>query len=362
MAFISGFKTERPDFQTQQSSLNQMLHQDLEARQDIPKFKNLVRIMDRYVCKPEHIFERGHELQDYNSPLIRSQDKESLIQEKTQFFSTKAYEKLNRIFESADQAPSILSHVTCTGYSSPSPTQKLISAKKWTKTANLHIYHMGCYASFPAIQTSIGELSRRKQSQLPFHRADVFHSELCSLHFDRDQLNPEQLVVQTLFADGYIGYSVTLDKPTVPGFEVLALQEEILPDSLDLMTWQNSNPGFTMTLSRDVPKKIKEHLHSFLDRLTERSNVPPDSAPKIFGIHPGGPKIISEIQDLLHLSEDQVQHSRKVLKHHGNMSSVTLPTVWKSILDDSTVIPGTIVISFAFGPGLTICGGIFRKL
>jgi predicted naringenin-chalcone synthase len=34
--------------------------------------------------------------------------------------------------------------------------------------------------------------------------------------------------------------------------------------------------------------------------------------------------------------------------------------VWKSILDDETVRPGTLIVSLAFGPGLTISGGLFR--
>ena len=43
------------------------------------------------------------------------------------------------------------------------------------------------------------------------------------------------------------------------------------------------------------------------------------------------------------------------------MSSATLPHVWMRLLEDDAVASGTLVVSLAFGPGLTICGGIFRK-
>jgi len=43
------------------------------------------------------------------------------------------------------------------------------------------------------------------------------------------------------------------------------------------------------------------------------------------------------------------------------MSSATLPHVWKAILDDDAVPSGTLIVSLAFGPGLTIAGAILRK-
>jgi predicted naringenin-chalcone synthase len=43
------------------------------------------------------------------------------------------------------------------------------------------------------------------------------------------------------------------------------------------------------------------------------------------------------------------------------MSSATLPHVWARLLDDTSVAPGTPIVSLAFGPGLTVCGGLFRK-
>jgi predicted naringenin-chalcone synthase len=79
----------------------------------------------------------------------------------------------------------------------------------------------------------------------------------------------------------------------------------------------------------------------------------------IFAIHPGGPKIIDVIQEALELSDDQVAASRKVLLERGNMSSATLPHVWHEILQNNPG-KGAPVISFAFGPGLTVFGGAFE--
>ena len=85
-------------------------------------------------------------------------------------------------------------------------------------------------------------------------------------------------------------------------------------------------------------------------------------AAALFAVHPGGPRIIDRVQDLLKLTPMQVASSRAVLYENGNMSSATLLFIWKSILENSEIPSGTWVVSLAFGPGLTICGGIFKKV
>ena len=79
----------------------------------------------------------------------------------------------------------------------------------------------------------------------------------------------------------------------------------------------------------------------------------------VFAIHPGGPKIIDSVQDILELSDEQVFYSKKILFERGNMSSATLPHVWSEILEHNYPV-GTKVISYAFGPGLTLFGSVFE--
>ncbi len=364
MVFLSGFQKIRPDHSSRQSDLHQQLLQDFQRRYstDPTKLAQMIRLTDVYACKPEYIETRGHEVPHYQSELFEKSEGTSQLQRKVQFYSEKTFDKLTSLYKNVSQAPEVLTHVTCTGYSSPSPTQKLISKNCWSNTTNFHAYHMGCYAAFPAIRMSSAELYRLKASGESHRRADIFHSELSSLHFDRDRLDPEQMVVQTLFADGYMKYCATLEDPNQPGFQLLSIEEQIIPDSLEMMTWDISEPGFHMTLSRHVPTQIKKNLSSFVEKLMSKSPIRPQKESLLFAIHPGGPKIINEIQELLSLSTEQVQHCRQVLKTHGNMSSATLPTVWHSLLEDPKIPTGQLIITFAFGPGLTICGALLKKL
>jgi predicted naringenin-chalcone synthase len=171
----------------------------------------------------------------------------------------------------------------------------------------------------------------------------------------------EQCVVQSLFADGFIRYS--LREADVPGLEVLALSESILPDSGESMGWSVSDFGMQMTLGRDVPERIAASLRPFVLELYRKAGLDCASLlPRtVFAVHPGGPKIIDRVRDVLELAEAQIQTSRDVLFDYGNMSSATLPHIWQRLLLDPQVRDGTLVLSLAFGPGLTVCGGLFRK-
>lgn len=276
----------------------------------------------------------------------------------------KAYSNsVNRVFEefypAGTKAPESILHVTCTGYESPSGAQKIVEKRGWNQTTEVtHAYHMGCAAAFPSLRIAQGFLSATGKS------TDVVHTELCSLHLNPAQNESEQLVVQTLFADGFIRYTVVPKDNQKPGLEILTLHEEIVPNSSEAMSWTMSEWGMDMVLSREVPNIIGAHLEGFLERMFQKiglnfSRVRDEA---VFAIHPGGPKIIDQIQKLVGFSEQQVKWSRDTLAEFGNMSSATLPHVWKSIVDKSEVAQGRMIVSLAFGPGLTICGGIFRKV
>jgi predicted naringenin-chalcone synthase len=260
--------------------------------------------------------------------------------------------------EEADPPGAIL-HVTCTGYVSPSGAQRLVAARDWGRSTEvLHAYHMGCYAALPAIRLAAGLLERGKQ------RVDLVHTELCTLHLDPTRHLPEQLVVQTLFADGMIRYRASRPGAAAgPGLELVATREEIVPGTGDAMTWMVSDFGMEMTLSRQVPEHIRAALGPFLDRLGADAGLGAAALADraLFAIHPGGPRIVDEIAELLGLAPAQVQASNRVLRQRGNMSSATLPHVWQAMLEDPAVASGRLIVALAFGPGLTLSGAILRK-
>ncbi len=331
------------------------------------------RVVDRCACDPTRIGARGHVVAD-----VGATDWGGLsIYDVTRHPRGKGAGARSRLFADAVNAyfeaeyaaeetpPGDLVHVTCTGYVSPSGAQRLVQSKSWGRSTRVtHAYHMGCYAAFPAIRMGVGSLCAPEAlaSSGACRRVDIVHTEIRSLHLDPSNHSVEQLVVQSLFGDGFIRYSI-LEGNRGPGLRLLALDERLVPDSSEAMSWTLSDWGMQMTLAREVPERIAAVLREFVADLYRKAGIPPGErlAETIFAVHPGGPKIIDGVRDVLELSEAQVQASREVLYAHGNMSSATLPHVWMGLLADEKTRPGTPVLSLAFGPGLTLCGALFEK-
>ncbi|MDB5050325.1 MAG: Chalcone synthase [Fibrobacteres bacterium] len=334
------------------------------------------RSMERYVarfgCGPDSLAARGHDLEDFlhldwermRLFNLEKDPRGAGMHARMEVFSEIADRMLEEFYPAdADPPPGEIIHVTCTGYVAPSAAQKLVTRRGWQEsTGVMHAYHMGCYASMPALRmASAFTASPRVRSSVPA-RVDIVHTEACTLHLDPSQHVPEQLVVQSLFSDGHIRYSVRPDDGG-KGLRFLGVHEEIIPGSLGAMGWILGDRGMKMMLAREVPDLIAGALKGFLRRMFDRVGADPSEAlsKSLFAVHPGGPRIIDKVADLLELQPAQVAASRAALKAYGNMSSATLPHVWAAMLADDTVAPGTLITSLAFGPGLTVYGAMLRK-
>jgi predicted naringenin-chalcone synthase len=109
-----------------------------------------------------------------------------------------------------------------------------------------------------------------------------------------------------------------------------------------------------MKLSTYVPDIIKNGIKSLTENLLAQlqKNL---SDIKYFAIHPGGKRILEVIEEQLSMTAAQNSHAYEVLQHYGNMSSPTVLFVLKKIYDQLTdADKGARILSFAFGPGLTM--------
>lgn len=343
---LSDFQLIRPPFETKQEETLHWLAEAHAKADGTAVGEKLWHVG----CKPDRIAKRGHVLRDF---LHRNWDEMEIYQPpfgKGLSARSQVYEReVDKIFEQyypeGASAPDDLIHVSCTGYISPSGAQKIVSKRGWMETTVTHAYHMGCYGSIPAIRMAQGFLKRR---------VDIVHTEVCCLHTNPSLHQLDQLVSQSLFADGFMKYSVT-DSCKGPHLKVRKIREEIIPHSIKAMTWNVADWGFQMFLAREVPVLIARHLPGYLERLGKCEGA-------IFAVHPGGPKILMHVQEVLKLSETQMRFSFEVLKEYGNMSSATLPHIWQKILQDEKVLSGVPIISLAFGPGLTMAGVVMEKL
>lgn len=358
---LTDFQSIRPPFESKQEETLDWLVEAHAMAEGDQKFQSTIREKLWLVgCKPEHIEKRGHILPDFKHTQWEKMEIYRLHESpegKNLSARASIFEKeVDKIFEAyypeGSTPPDDLIHVTCTGYNSPSGAQKVISKRNWgVNTTVTHAYHMGCYGAIPAIRIGSGFLANTQSKK----QVDIVHTELCCLHSNPAMHRLDQLVSQSLFADGFMKYSIVIETER-PHIKLIRTREEIIPNSTHAMTWNVVGWGFEMSLSKEVPILIKRSLPTYLERLGINLNEKP-----IFAIHPGGPKILNYIQDLLQLEDWQMQFSFEVLKNYGNMSSATVPHIWEKILNDPEIMPGTKIVSLAFGPGLCISGALMEK-
>lgn len=310
------------------------------------------KIQKRGIHFPDILHENWEEMEIFNfnhGPSGHGHSK------RCAYFAESSAEILEKFYPLSTPLPSHLIHVTCTGYAAPSAVQSLV-AKRKAATSITHAYHMGCYASLPAIRIAAG--------LLPTHASpiDIVHTEICSLHLNPLVHTKEQLVIQSLFGDGFIRYSM-VDKPDHPSLRVLTIAEQLIAETEKCMQWHCADWGMEMSLSHDVPTHISNALPQFINTLAAKIGMTFNElkSKAIFAIHPGGPKIIDSIQNWLELDKTQTILSREVLCEMGNMSSATLPHIWEKIVKDESIANGTLIVSLAFGPGLTLFGSIFER-
>ncbi len=354
------FHSIRPPYETSQQDTFDWLIAAHQASDGTEIEERLSRVG----CKPGSIAKRGHVTSDY---LHRDWNRMEIfrllenpaglnLDVRVSLYAKHTTQVFEEFYPTEENPPDDLIHVTCTGYVAPSGAQKLVSKRNWgQKTTVTHAYHMGCYGSIPAIRMAQGFLLAQPQKK----RADIVHTEICSIHANPSLHTSDQLVSQSLFADGYVKYSMGNDKEK-SRLSLYSICEEIIPGSIEAMSWDVINWGFAMSLSKEVPVLITRTLKGFLERLAKNGKWSAEELCKkaVFAIHPGGPKILVYVQELLELADTQMKYSVQVLEQFGNMSSATLPHIWKEILEQAS--EPTPVVSLAFGPGLSICGAILE--
>ena len=241
--------------------------------------------------------------------------------------------------------------VSCTGMYAPGLDIELVQALGLRPDVRRTcVNFMGCYAAVNAIKLADA-----------FCRADtgarvlIVSVELCTLHFQKSP-KEDHLISNALFGDGAAAALVQA-LPLPNGAPSLALEGfhcGLEPDGHDDMAWHINDFGFEMTLSSYVPKLIQRGIGKLTDGLLASLPVQLRDI-RHFAIHPGGRKILETIETELGLTREDNRHAYRVLRNYGNMSSATVLFVLREVLAAATPADhGAPVLSFAFGPGLTM--------
>lgn len=307
--------------------------------------------------------------QEFFQPATSADDHGPTTQDRMARYATEAtplaVEAVEKALTKAGVTPEEITHLvtcSCTGFQAPGVDIALMKELGFSNTTSrTHIGFMGCHGGFNALR-----VAKAYAEADPRATVLIVCVELCSLHFQYTD-NPEQIVANSIFADGaaaVIGRSA--DHPMaseVSGWRLLDQTSVVLPETVDQMGWLIGDTGFEMSLSAEVPSLIgnalPETVTTFLKKHgLERAQITD------WAVHPGGPRILSMVEQALQLNTDALLFSRDVLAQYGNMSSATIFFILETLFvqahqNHSHGLPDT-CIAMAFGPGLTTELALFQ--
>jgi predicted naringenin-chalcone synthase len=295
----------------------------------------------------------GDELAEAEPPLHYG----PTTQERMEFYRTHApglaLEAAGAALDDAALAPDAITHVvvvTCTGFYSPGIDAALIEQLGLPRTTErIQVGFMGCHGAINGLRAATALVAAD-----PGRRVLLCCVELCSLHYCF-QWDPLRAVGNAVFADGAAAMVLGPPGDREARLRPAACGSYLIPDSADAMTWTIGDHGFEMILSPRVPDLIGEHLRPFMESWLAKHGLAID---KVGGwaVHPGGPRVLSAVEDALGLDRTATAVSREVLATCGNMSSPTVLFILDRMRRLDMPRP---YVALGFGPGLAAEAALF---
>ena len=359
-SYLGAIGTANPVHRIAQPQIADFMAQALEfGEQDTRKLRALYRVSGiehRYSVLPDYGRPNGEYTFFPNTPKLEPfpsvGQRMAVYRREALPLATEAVRDCLR--QVPDVAPASITHlvtVSCTGMYAPGLDIELVQALDLRpEVRRTCVNFMGCYAAVNAVK--LADAFCRADAEA---RVLIVSVELCTLHFQKSP-QEDHLISNALFGDGAAACLV-LGQPLpneTPSLALTAFHCGLEPDGHDDMAWHINDFGFEMTLSSYVPKLIQRGIRKLTDGLL--ASLPVQLADiRHFAIHPGGRKILETIETELGLTRDDNRHAYRVLRDYGNMSSATVLFVLRDVLAAATPADhGAPVLSFAFGPGLTM--------
>ena len=242
----------------------------------------------------------------------------------------------------ADTRPGDITHlvtVSCTGFAAPGVDHALITGLGLRPTVErVNVGFMGCHGAINGLRVANAFAAD------PAARVLVCAVELCSLHYHYGD-DPGKEVANALFADG----AAAVVNGAGDGWTLRATGSCLIPDSAAAMSWTVGDHGFEMTLGKQVPALIARTVRPWLADWLGALGLSVEAVGS-WCVHPGGPKILTAVEEGLNLPADSLAASRAVFADYGNMSSPTVLFVLDRLRTLGAPRP---CVMLGFGPGLT---------
>ncbi len=216
-------------------------------------------------------------------------------------------------------------------------------------TDKYHISGVGCASGVPLMRLAIQTMREQPGKQALVVAAESMSGILTPATPDDPRA---KTVGSALFGDG-CAVAVLSNDPGVDGPVILDSQVHQIEGTLDAVRLDLTAEDSYLHLARDLPDiggaALPEVVTGFLRRnRLERSDIDHWMA------HPGGRRIVENVQSALGLSEDDLATSWGALAEHGNVGTPSILYVLRDTIARYEPKPGERGMMVTIGPGVTL--------
>jgi polyketide synthase Type III len=259
-------------------------------------------------------------------------------------------------FESAEvTARDIDLLVVCssTGYVCPDLGTRLAGHMKFRPDVQRSaVLGLGCAGAIPALQRAWDFVRSH-----PDKTAAMLAVEICSACYVVDD-TMDTVIGNAICADGAAAFVIRgATAPRAPA--VVDFESFVDTEHLDKVGFDTSSGKLRIVLANAVRNIAGPMIERAIDALLARNSVC-RSEVRFWIAHPGGRKVIDNVQHHLGLSDTQVRFSRSIMRNYGNMSSPTVMYVLDEVMRKGDPRQGDIGVMVALGPGMAAEAALIR--
>jgi predicted naringenin-chalcone synthase len=216
-------------------------------------------------------------------------------------------------------------------------------------TDKYHVTGVGCASAVPLIK--LGAQTLRDH---PSRQALIVAAESMSgILMPAQEGDPRAKTVgSALFGDGCAAALLSLD-PGAGGPVVLDSQVHQIPGTLGAVQLECEEDDSHLHLARELPYLAGEELQQIVAGFLRRNRTRRERIDHWI-VHPGGRRIIENVQSALSLSAEETELSWQALAEHGNVGTPSIFYVLSETIEQREPQPGDRGLIVTIGPGVTV--------
>lgn len=236
---------------------------------------------------------------------------------------------------------------TCTGYVCPDVGSRLIAHMGFSnRIQRASILGLGCAGALPSLQQTVDFVRAN-----PGRKALMLAVEICSACYYVDN-TLETVVGNAICADGAAALLLAAGPQANRRYpQIIDFETFIDTDQIDEVGLQHRGGRLRIVLGASVQHLAGPMIERALERLLQRHRLSRSDV-DFWVVHPGGRKVIDNVQKHFGMTDAQLRFSRTVLRNYGNMSSPTVMFVLDEVVRNGDPRPGDWGVMIALGPGM----------